>query len=703
MQHFVRETALCRVTSKRIVSAITLYFAAILFSAGATAADDTITPLDVARMQSVVEQAISPDGKSVAYTVRVQRDPLKGDNGPAWTELRVVDSDSGKSKPFITGKVSVASIAWTPDGTGVTFLAKRGDDKNTSIYVIPIDGGEARKLIEFDTSITDYDWKADGKQIAFLAKEKEDPAEKKLRDKGFNAEGYEENLKSTRIWIADAEFGSDKKARLLDVAGSASELHWSPDGKSIAVAIAPTPLIDHHFMYRRIRVVNAETAEVVHKFENPGKIEHLAWSPDSSRIAFLSGEDINDPGEGRLLIATLGKDGFLDTTSGYKPDVIGYHWVSDSQIRFLAHNSCLSEFGSIELDGGSAKLKVDLQPTDAIFESFSMNDAADTMAMIAHSPSHLPEVFIQNAGQNSARRLTDLNPWLKEKRLAKQEIVTYTARDGQTVEGVLIRPLDEVSGKKYPLQLFVHGGPESHVSNGWVSYYSYPGQTAAANGYAVFHPNYRGSTGRGIAFAKDHQADYGGKEFDDLLDGVDHLVKSGLVDRAKVGITGGSYGGFASAWCATKHSEHFAAAVMFVGISNQISKSGTTDIADEMFHVHARKRIWDDWEFFLKRSPIYYVEKARTPILILHGKEDTRVHPSQSMELYRNLKILGKTPVRLVLYPGEGHGNRNAAARYDYSLRLHRWMDHYLKGKGGAVPPFKIDHGLSSESDSQQK
>ncbi|MFT5094629.1 MAG: dipeptidyl aminopeptidase/acylaminoacyl peptidase [Porticoccaceae bacterium] len=102
--------------------------------------------------------------------------------------------------------------------------------------------------------------------------------------------------------------------------------------------------------------------------------------------------------------------------------------------------------------------------------------------------------------------------------------------------------------------------------------------------------------------------------------------------------------------------------------------------------------MWDDWEFFLKRSPIYYVEQARTPILILHGKEDTRVHPSQSMELYRNLKILDKTPVRLVLYPGEGHGNRNAAARYDYSLRLHRWMDHYLKGDGGDAPPFKIDH-----------
>ena len=692
----VHRMKLAKPLTAQFVPGIMLCLVLAMNASSATADDNTITPLDVARMKSVSSQAISPDGKSIAYTLRVQRDPLKDENGSAWTELYVADSDTGRSRPFITGKVSISNIAWTPDGSGISFLTKPADDKTTSIYVIPIDGGEARKLIEHSTSISNFNWRDDGKQIAFLAKDKDDPAEKKIRDKGFNAEGYEEDLKSTRIWIVDAEFGSNQKARLLDVPGSASEVQWSHDGTLIAAAFAPTPLIDHYYMYRRYHILNAETGKVVHKLNNPGKIGHLAWSPDNSKVAFLSGEDINDPSEGRLWIATVGIDGFMDATANYLPNVIEFHWSSNSQLCFLAHNSCLSEFGTIDIDKTSAKLTITSQPEDVVFESMSVSDATGQIALVGHSPSHLAEVFTAPTTAKSAKRLTDVNPWLKEKRLARQEIVTYTARDGQTVEGVLIRPIDEEPGKRYPLQLFVHGGPESHVSNGWVSYYSYPGQVAAAKGYAVFHPNYRGSTGRGIAFAKDHQADYGGKEFNDLLDGVEHLVKSGLVNRKKVGITGGSYGGFASAWCATKHSEHFAAAVMFVGISNQISKSGTTDIADEMFHVHARKRIWDDWEFFLKRSPIYYVENAKTPILILHGKEDTRVHPSQSMELYRNLKILGKTPVRLVLYPGEGHGNRKAAARYDYSLRLHRWMDHYLKAAGGKAPPFKIDHGLTS-------
>ncbi|MHC4876564.1 MAG: S9 family peptidase [Planctomycetota bacterium] len=656
---------------------------------------DALTPVDGARVSSVTSQAISPDGRWVAYVVSVQRDPLKEDSGGAYSELHVVETATGKSRPFVSGKTSVRGIDWTPDGSGISFLAKRGDDKNTAIYVIPIDGGEARKTVEHETSISSYDWCPDSKCVAFLATEKDDPEKKKLRDKGFNAEAYEEELKSTRVWIASADLDSEEKPRMLDIDGSASELHWSPDGNRIAAAFAPTPLIDHYYMYRRIRVVDAESGEVLQKIENPGKLAEIAWSPNGRQLAFLSGEDINDPSEGRLMLADVATGQFRHLTDGYLPNVIDIHWTDDEHIWFLGHNSCLSEFGFVSLDGDASKVTIPEQPENVIYESFTVSDDNEQSAMLGHSAEHPGEVFTYNVPDRTGKRLTNLNPWLEDKDFAKQEVVRYEARDGQTVEGVLVRPLNEEAGKRYPLMLIVHGGPESHVSNGWVTSYSRPAQIAAAAGYAVFFPNYRGSTGRGVAFAKNHQADYGGKEFNDLLDGVNHLVEMGLVDRDRVGVTGGSYGGFASAWCATKLSEHFAAAVMFVGISNQISKSGTTDIPDEMFHVHARKRIWDDWEFFLKRSPIFYVEKAKTPILILHGKNDTRVHPSQSMELYRNLKILNQTPVRLVFYPGEGHGNRASAARYDYCLRLMRWMNHYLQGEGGDAPPFEIDHGLT--------
>ena len=142
---------------------------------------------------------------------------------------------------------------------------------------------------------------------------------------------------------------------------------------------------------------------------------------------------------------------------------------------------------------------------------------------------------------------------------------------------------------------------------------------------------------------------------------------------------------------------------MFVGISDKISKVGTTDIANEEFYVHALKRPWDDWQFLLERSPIYHAGKSRTPLLIMHGKDDPRVNVGQSRELYRHLKIHNNAPVRLVLYPGEVHGNRKAAARLDYNLRLMRWMEHYLKGPGGDMPPYELDYSDPTKPKSAEK
>jgi dipeptidyl aminopeptidase/acylaminoacyl peptidase len=192
------------------------------------------------------------------------------------------------------------------------------------------------------------------------------------------------------------------------------------------------------------------------------------------------------------------------------------------------------------------------------------------------------------------------------------------------------------------------------------------------------------------------QGDPAGKEFEDIIDGVDYLIETGLVDGEKVGVTGGSYGGYATAWMATRYTDRFAAGVMSVGISDNISKWGTSDIPEEMFLVHSRKRIWEDYDFFLKRSPIYYAGQAKTPLLILHGENDTRVDPGQSKELYRHIKTRTDTPVRLVLYPGEGHGNRKSTARFDYNSRMLRWFRYYLQGVG-SEPPKYIDVDLQAQ------
>jgi dipeptidyl aminopeptidase/acylaminoacyl peptidase len=297
-------------------------------------------------------------------------------------------------------------------------------------------------------------------------------------------------------------------------------------------------------------------------------------------------------------------------------------------------------------------------------------------------------------GQQEPRRVTDTNPWLADVPMGEQRVVRYGARDGAyEIEGLLILPVGYAEGTRVPLITVVHGGPEAHYSNGWITAYQLPGQMAAARGYAVFYPNYRGSTGRGLDFVMSSQADAGGREFDDIVDGVDHLIAMGIADGDRVGVTGGSYGGYATAWMSTYYSERFAAGVMSVGISNNLSKWGTSDIPNELYLVHSREWMWEDdnWMKYLQRSPIYHVDRAQTPLLILHGAEDTRVHPGQSLELYRHMVVRRpEVPVRLILYPGEGHGNVRSASRLDYTLRMMGWFDAYLQGDG-TMPSRDLD------------
>lgn len=298
-------------------------------------------------------------------------------------------------------------------------------------------------------------------------------------------------------------------------------------------------------------------------------------------------------------------------------------------------------------------------------------------------------------GVAGLKRLTDSNPWLVDVDLAEQAVFQHRAQDGLDLGGVLIRSLGG-SDEPAPLLLMVHGGPEGHRRNGWLTRYSSPAQLAAARGYAVFFPNYRGSTGRGVAFSKLGQADAAGAEFDDLVDAVDALVEAGVADPDRVGITGGSYGGYATAWCSTRYSERFRAGVMFVGISNDISKGLTTEIPVEDRLVHTLADPWTKLQFRLERSPISYVEQSRTPLLIAGGTADSRVHPSQSLQLYRALKLLGKVPVRYVRYPGEKHGNSRAASRDDYSRRLMRWMDHFVVEGRTDLPPWALEQSSAA-------
>ena len=649
---------------------------------------DTFQPWHSVMARWVLAAEPSPDGRQIAFLRNNPRRPLEDDSGRAWMELYLLDAD-GREVPFVTGEVSVGRPAWIGNDE-LVFGTRRDGDAQRALYRISTRGGEARKLFAHETGVGAFDVSAGGRWLAFLAAEKRDGDREALEKQGFNQEIFEEQLAYTRLHVADLDSGDgpdDREVRTLDVDGSLRSVQFSPDGQRLLVGVTPTPLVDDSYVARRLQVVDLD-GRVTARIETAGKLGRAAWSPDGRHIALVGSVDRNDPAPGRLMVVDAGGGAPRDLLPGLEGHVSTFDWRADGTLVYTADVGAETEVAAIAIDGSGRRT---LLAAGNVVARGIRAGPEGTIALVAHTPRHPPELYTL-AGDAGATRRTDSNPWLAELRLAEQTVVRYEARDGLELEGILIHPLDYERGRRYPLILMVHGGPESHDQNGWLSGYLSFGQLAAARGIAVFYPNYRGSTGRGVEFSKLSQADATGPEFDDLVDAVDHLIGTGLVDGGKVGISGASYGGYASAWGATYYSERFAAAIPFVGISNAISKMGTTDIPQEMYDVHHRKWLWDDWDYFEKASPVYYATRNRTPTLILHGKEDPRVHHSQSLELYRALKLLDQAPVRLVFYPGEGHGNARSAARFDYALRTLRWMEHYLTGPGGAPPDADIDY-----------
>ncbi len=649
----------------------------------AQTASGGLTPHDVAAIRTVSNAVLSPDGSRVAYLLSIPRAPIEEPDGTAWRRLHLLDVQTGVSREYVGGDVRVGSVDWIPDGSAVTFLARRDGDGAAALYAIPIGGGESAKILEHTTGISAYDLSPDGRRVAFLSTDAEPDYRAKMRDKGFRQEVYEEDVRFTRVWVA--ELGSAGSARQLPLEGNASTVDWSPDGTRLVVALAPTPLVDDSYMQRRLHIVDAESGRTLTRIENPGKLGQIGFSPDGERVAFVSGESKHDPKEGRLMIADAGDGSFQDVLPELEGHVSAFAWRDDETIAYIADEGVETRVGEVRVDGSRDRTLV--EGGGVALTGISAPAGVEAFAFTGETPTHPDELFLDD-GTGTPRRMTDSNPWLSERRLAPQEVVEWEAADGLRLEGLLIRPLD--GGDRAPTIVVVHGGPESHYRNGWVTGYSSAGQMAAAEGFAVFYPNYRASTGRGVEFSMLDHGDFAGKEFDDIVDGVDHLIAIGVSDPDRVGVTGGSYGGYATGWLTTRYSKRFAAGVMFVGIANTISKDGVSDIPEEMFLVHQRMHPWEDWQFFLERSPIFWADSSRTPLLILHGKEDPRVPTDQSIEMYRHLKLRGSAPVRLILYPGEGHGNARAAARLDYSLRSLRWFEHYLKGPGGDPPDFEV-------------
>jgi len=700
-----------RVSSRSPLAAGLVVLLAGLASGSGLAAE-RLSPQDVLRIQTAGAAAISPDGEWVAYTLNV---PRKADDeaGAAYGELHVASTASASTRPFVTGEVSVRSPRWSPDGSQIAFLMKRGEEAKTQVWSIRVMGGEAFEVTRSKSDVLEFRWHPDGRQIAYVASTPPTKRDEKLKEKGYGFVFFEENLHHRNLYLvrmrtsvspAPANPDAESEARQLTEGFTVWTFELSPKGKAIALSASDKNLIDHRYAFRKIHLLDVESGKLTLLRDVPGKLGNFAFSPDGSKLAYAAARDRRDHAVSQAYVmAVAGGDPLNLTPPGFRGHVDWVGWKDPGTVVYHAGEGVWNTLSLVPAAGGEREVILHSEKAGVVVGTPTFTGDFRHAAMLG-TASDIPEDVYHWSPGEKPKRLTTLNPWLAERELGRREVVRYPARDGREIEGILYYPVGHEPGRHDPLVVIVHGGPEGHYENGWHTRYSEPAQVLAGRGYFVFLPNYRSSTGYGVDATEEHLGDAAGKEFDDIADGIDHLVGQGLVDRDRVGLGGGSYGGFAAAWFSSYYTQYVKAVCMFVGISDNVSKRGTSDIPYEELFVHSGAKLEAMWQQSLERSPIYHAHKSLTAVLIMGGQADTRVHPSQSLEYFRRLKMNDHPAVRLVQYPGERHGNRKQPGRIDVLFRTLQWYDWYVKDQkplAGPMPPLDIadSYGLELEDE----
>ena len=559
-----------------------------------------ITPESVVEMTKVSEVALQPQGKFIAYTLQVARDADEP-AGSAYKELWVVPVKEGAARRYVAKPVSISSLDWTPDGRTITFLATRKSyNQFKQVYGIAVDGGEAQQLTHASKTISAYALSPDGKQIAYIVKG-DDPEDIKMaRKNGFDQIVEDTWSATNRIFVENIETAETHS--VLESDEHPWELSWSPTGTHIIYRASDRPFTDDKYMNSDNYMVAAEGGAGQKIYDTEGKLKLAALSPSGTHAAWLGASSFKDPYTHSLFVMEKGGDAPRNLLGDMEATGESFVWKNDQTILMVMTENTRRYVYEVSItDGKMKKLRGE---NDPIIDKISLSADGKLFATKAHAYNHPDEVFLGTLNNKPMKRLTISNQDLVDMEFGEQETITWEGPDGLSISGILIKPVGYQAGNQYPLQVQVHGGPESARLDGWYTGYNRPIQMLAQRGIMVFIPNYRGSTGKGVKFSEANHNDMMGKEFEDILAGIDYLDEQGMIDMQRVGIGGGSYGGYAAAWGATKHSERFAVAVMFVGISNQISKGGMTDTPLENAGVHWNQWLHDDHDFAWDRSPL---------------------------------------------------------------------------------------------------
>jgi dipeptidyl aminopeptidase/acylaminoacyl peptidase len=619
-----------------------------------------MVPADLTRIRFVSDARVSPDGRTIAFVVTT----LSEERDEYLSQIWLVDTAGGEPRRFTAGPRRDTAPRWSPDGARLAFVSERDAKKKGQLYVMPVAGGEPTRLTDLRHGVSAPEWSPDGTRLAFVSRvggwvEPESEEEKRksrpprvittLKYR-FNGEGFTYDRRP-QIFTVAADGGEPRQVTEGDY--DHADPAWSPDGRALAFAAARHDERDHDDA-TDIWLVPAEGGAPRRLTDTRGPAGHPAFSPAGDTVAYLGRASRNAFGRNiRLFTVPVAGGVPRCRTEGFDrscgPLGVPPLWSADGGALTLAaeDQGTLGLF-RVEMGGGAPRCLVG---GERVVGGYSASRDGSVLAFTASDPGAPSALFVCGADGGGERQLTDFNrEWTGEVTLARPERFRFE-RAGFAVDAWIMKPHGLEPGRRYPLLLNVHGGP--HAQYGYPFFDEF--QVQAGAGYGVLYANPRGSQGYGEAFTTAVVGDWGGGDAADVQAALDEALRRfDWIDPDRLGLLGGSYGGFMTSWI-VGHSKRFRAACSERAVNVQTSMFGTSDIGFVFNQVELGGILpWEDTAKYLERSPLTYAKDITTPLLILHSEDDLRCPIEQAEQLFVALKTLRREVV-FVRFPDENH------------------------------------------------
>jgi dipeptidyl aminopeptidase/acylaminoacyl peptidase len=630
----------------------------------------------------VSDPQISPDGTEIIYT----RQFIDRVNDKRESALWVMKADGTRNRFLVRG----SNARWSPSGDRILFTAQ-GEPKGTQLFVRYMDAeGATSQVTHVEKTPTTPSWSADGTSIAFTmmveekntwpitmprqpegAKWTEAPRIVERLDyrqdgQGFTDDGYR------HVFVVPATGGTARQ--LTDGAWDHNGVEWTPDGRQILFTSLRVPDAEYQWRDTDIYSVNVGTGAITQLTRRKGPDGNPKVSPDGKRVAFTGYDWTKDTWiDSKVYVMDIDGANPRLASGAWDRSPQNLQWKSDGTgVYFTAQDQGSQNLYFLPLAGTRAD---DVQPMTRGQQILTASSFAKGRGVgIVTSANRPPDVVIWDvAAPDKMRQLTFVNDdILAGRKLGAVTEMSYTAPDGLKIQGWYITPPDFDATKKYPMQLHIHGGPHGMYGVG----FNYSWQEMAANGYVILYTNPRGSTGYGSAFGNQIMRAYPSKDYDDLMAGVDELLKKGFVDERNMFVTGCSGGGVLTAWVVGK-TDRFAAASANCPVIDWTSFVGTTDGAT--WYYNFEKLPWEDPSEHIRRSPLTYVGNVKTPTMLMTGAQDLRTPMPQTEQFYSALKLL-KVPTAMVRFNNEWHGTSSTPSNFVRTqLYLRYWFDKFKR------------------------